>query len=234
MCTFLAISIFLAKISSSSFPHIRKLKDRFLWFSTKEANTTLVYLFISVVMTTSLFLTTSRGGIMSFCAALAIFYLICVICAERRKRNRILLTSLIVLVFMTIMVLWVGPESTVDRFKGLNVIVRKIIHERSILSEIRPQMWKDTMALIRDFPVFGVGLGDYIYIFPKYRTFDLIYGVLRYAHNDYLHLLAEMGTLGGIFLAGFFVWYARKCKQCISLLKKYESKGTGPVRVIRR
>jgi len=116
------------------------------------------------------------------------------------------------------MVLWVGPESTVDRFKGLNVIVRKIIHERSILSEIRPQMWNDTIALIKDFPVLGVGLGDYIYIFPKYRTFDLSRGVLRYAHNDYLHLLVEMGTIGGIFLAGFFVWYVRRFKECLRRL----------------
>ena len=219
MCAFLAIAVFLARISSSSFPHIRKLKDRFLWFSTKEANMTLVYLFISVVMTTALFLTTSRGGIMSFCAALAIFYLICVICAERRKRNRILLTSLIVLAFMVIMILWVGPESTVDRFKGLNIIVRKVIRERSILSEIRPQMWKDTIAFIKDFPVFGVGLGDYIYIYPKYRTFALEWGVLRYAHNDYLHILAEMGTIGGIFLAGFLAWYVRRFKECLRLLK---------------
>ena len=228
MCTFLSIAVFLAKISSSSFAHVRKLKDKFLWFSTKEANMTLVYLFISVVMTTALFLTTSRGGIMSFCAALAIFYLVCVICAERRKRKRILLTSLTVLVFMTIMILWVGPESTVDRFKGLNIIVRKVIHERSILSEIRPQMWKDTIAMIRDFPVFGVGFGDYIYIFPKYRTFALKWGVLRYAHNDYLHFIAEMGTVGAIFLSGFLVWYVRRFKECLSLLT-----GTVPVRVHR-
>jgi len=220
MCTFLAIAVFLAKISSSSFPHIRKLKDKFLWFSTKEANMTLVYLFISIVMTTALFLTTSRGGIMSFCVALVIFYFICVFFSEKRKRNRIVLTSLIVLVLMTIMIIWVGPESTVNRFKGLNVIVRKIIHERSILSEIRPQMWKDTIALIKDFPVFGVGLGDYIYIFPKYRTFALKWGVLRYAHNDYLHFLAEMGITGGIFLAGFFTWYVRRFKECLRLLRE--------------
>jgi O-antigen ligase len=226
MCTFLSIAVFLAKISSSSFAHIRKLKDKFLWFSTKEANTTLVYMFISVVMTTALFLTTSRGGIMSFCASLAVFYLVCVICAERRKRKRILLTSLTVLVFMTIMILWVGPESTVDRFKGLNIIVRKIIHERSILSEIRPQMWKDTIAMIKDFPVFGVGLGDYIYIFPKYRTFALKWGVLRYAHNDYFHFIAEMGAMGGIFLVSFFLWYVKRFKECLKRLK-----GTVPVPV---
>jgi len=222
MCTFLAIAVFLAKILSSSFPYIRKLKDRFLWFSTKEANTTLVYLFISVIMTTGLFLTTSRGGILSFCAALMIFYLICVICTERKKRNRIIITSLAVVALMSTMIIWVGPETTLNRLRGLNMVVRKIIHERSILSEIRPQMWKDTIDLIKYFPVFGVGLGDYIYIYPKYRTFDLIYGVLRYAHNDYLHLIAEMGALGVVFLTGFFVWYTRKFKQCIRLLKNYK------------
>ena len=115
---------------------------------------------------------------------------------------------------MLVMILWVGPEETVDRFKGLNTIVRFFIKERAILSELRPHMWKDTIGFIKDFPVFGVGLGNYVYVFPKYRTFIYYARLLRYAHNDYLHLIAEMGIFGVIFFEEileiiYIVYYVR-------------------------
>ncbi len=220
MCTFLAIANFIARISASSFVYMKKLKEKIVWFSTKEANKMLIYLFFAVVMTTSLFLSTSRGGIMSFCAALSVFYFVSVICAEKKKRIRILSASLLVVVLIVIMALWIGPEETVDRFKMLNKVVRFFIKEKSILSELRPYFWQDTINMIKDFPVFGTGLGTFSYIFQKYRTFTETSGFLRYAHNDYLQLLAEMGALGGTFIIGFFIWYFKRFIECVRELKK--------------
>jgi O-antigen ligase len=218
MCTLLAIAQFLEKIANSSLPHIKKFKDKIIWLSSREANKTLIYLFMAIVMTAALFSTTSRGGIMSFAAALAVFYFICVISASKKKRKRILLASFLVILLMSIMILWIGPEDTVDKFKGINEVIRFFIREKAILSEVRPYMWKDTLGLIRDFPVFGTGLGTYYCIFTKYRTFSDEYGLLRYAHNDYLHLVSEMGVVGGMFILGFFVWYMRRFRECFRLL----------------
>jgi O-antigen ligase len=220
MCTFMAIANFIARISASSFVHMKKLKDKIIWFSTREANKMLIYLFFAVVMTTALFMSTSRGGIMSFCAALAVFYFASVICAERRKRRRILTASVMVIVLIVIMVLWIGPESTVNRFIALKNIVRYFIHEKAILSELRPYFWKDTLVLIKDFPVWGTGLGTYAEIFQKYRTFDEAWGFLRYAHNDYLQFIAETGAFGGVFLIGFLLWYIRRFREGLRKLKE--------------
>ena len=220
MCTFMAIANFIASISSSSFVYMKKFKDKIIWFSTREANKMLIHLFFAVVMTTALFLSTSRGGIMSFCAALSVFYFGSIICAEKKKRIRILSASIMVVVLISIMALWIGPEETVDRFKVLDKIVRFFIKEKAILSELRPYFWKDTLEMIKDYPLTGTGLGTYSYVFQKYRTFSSSWGFLRYAHNDYLQFLAEMGLLGGGFIIGFFIWYFRRFRECLRRLKK--------------
>ncbi|MCK4852266.1 MAG: O-antigen ligase family protein [Candidatus Omnitrophica bacterium] len=220
MCTFLAIAGFMTRISHSSFPHIKRLKDRIVWFSTQEANKTLIYLFFAVVMTSALFLSSSRGGIMSFCAGLAVFYFVCLISAERKKRNRMLLASALVLIFITIMILWVGPEETVDRFRALNRVIRFFVTEKAILSELRPYMWRDTMKLIKDFPGFGTGTGVFSSVFPKYRAFPASFGFLRYAHNDYLQLIAEMGIAGWTVIVVFLGWYFRRFSECLRRLRE--------------
>jgi O-antigen ligase len=220
MCTIFAVANFIARMSGSSFYHLGKIKDKILWYSTREANKALIYLFASIVMATSLFISTSRGGIMSFIAALAVLYFTCVISAGKRKRKRILLATLSVIILAVIMILWIGPEDTVDRFQMLGDMVRFFIKEKSILSELRPHMWKDTFSLIKDYPLFGVGLSNYAYVFPKYRTFFYHARLLRYAHNDYLHFVSEMGVLGLIFIIGFFLWYFKRFKECFRCLRE--------------
>ena len=113
------------------------------------------------------------------------------------------------------MLIWFGPEPIIERFKALHNVIRGFIREPAVLSELRPYIWKDTLTLIKDFPVSGTGLGTYSYIFPKYRTFADTYRFLRYAHNDYLQFVSEMGVVAIVFIAGFFVWYVRKVRKCL-------------------
>lgn len=219
MCVFLAIAVFMEKIRYSSFFYLKKAKEKLIWLSSPEAGKTLIYLFIAIVMVTSLFLSTSRGGILSFSAVFLVFYFTSLISAKKSRRKRIFLAIVLVIMLITIMALWIGPEETINRFKGLNVIVRTFITERSILSEIRPYMWKDTLELIKDYWITGTGIGTYSYVFPKYRTFSIDWGFLRYAHNDYLQFIAEMGSMGFTFIAAFFIWYFRRFKECYRVLK---------------
>ena len=219
MCVFLAVAVFIEKIRYSSFFYLKKAKERLIWLSSPEAGKTLIYLFMVIVMVTSLFLSTSRGGILSFSAAFLVFYFSCLISAKKSRRKRMLLATLLIIMLMIVMALWVGPEETVNRFKGLNIIVRTFINERSILSEIRPYMWKDTVELIKDYWMTGTGIGTYSYVFPTYRTFTADWGFLRYAHNDYLQFIAEMGIMGFVFIAIFLIWYFRRFKECYRMLR---------------
>ncbi len=68
--------------------------------------------------------------------------------------------------------------------------------------------WRSTIAMIRDNPVRGVGLGDFYATMPRYwspsdqRAFVEQNTVTRSAHNDYLEIGAETGIPG---LAAFLL-----------------------------
>jgi O-antigen ligase len=68
-----------------------------------------------------------------------------------------------------------------------------------VAADARAQIWRDTSALVRDYPWFGCGMGTYASCFLRYKTVAPMYTV-DYAHNDYLQVLAETGVFG--FCAG--------------------------------
>jgi tetratricopeptide (TPR) repeat protein/O-antigen ligase len=67
----------------------------------------------------------------------------------------------------------------------------------------RVMLWADTATMIRDFPVWGVGLGAWSTVFPHYQRPMLAGGYFREAHNDYVELVAETGVVG----LGLFAWF---------------------------
>ena len=69
----------------------------------------------------------------------------------------------------------------------------------------RVDLWTDTFKMVRDFPVFGVGLGSWQDLFQRYRGGPWSPTFYREAHNDYLELLAETGALGFSLLGWFFL-----------------------------
>ena len=68
----------------------------------------------------------------------------------------------------------------------------------------RLAIWRDSLDMIQDFPLFGVGLGAWPDLFPRYRRAPWSDMFIREAHNDYVELLAETGCLGFGLLAWFF------------------------------
>ena len=70
---------------------------------------------------------------------------------------------------------------------------------------MRALVWADTLSMIRDFPVWGSGLGAWPELFPRYQRPLWPAPFFREAHNDYLELLAETGLVGFGLLAWFFL-----------------------------
>jgi len=83
---------------------------------------------------------------------------------------------------------------------------------------MRPKIWASTLHLIRDNPVFGVGLGQYVYVSRKYAP-ALENSVARYAerpgvaHSEYLQYAAETGLPATLLILGllaYLIWLAVK------------------------
>ena len=72
--------------------------------------------------------------------------------------------------------------------------------------EGRVENWRDSVPMIADFPLFGVGLSTWGAVFPKYDESFFFGNQARRAHNDYIQILSETGLIGAgfLFLAGFF------------------------------
>jgi O-antigen ligase len=79
---------------------------------------------------------------------------------------------------------------------------------RQIELELRGDLWLAAVQMWRDHFWWGVGPAHYNYRFPAYRS-ERIQMQPDRAHNDYVNLLADWGTVGGLItLAGMAVFGA--------------------------
>ncbi|MBA4372841.1 MAG: hypothetical protein C0402_08240 [Thermodesulfovibrio sp.] len=144
-----------------------------------------------LLMATSIFLSLSRGGILSLCLSLLVFGSVLV-----RKFGEVRKGVFIILLFMLILytVGWFGWEPIFKRFAGIGDAVG--------VSELRRNILNDGMNIIRAFPLTGTGFGSFSDIYPKYSS-SPVHMILEHAHNDYLELLAEGGFIGSLL----FFWF---------------------------
>jgi O-antigen ligase len=139
----------------------------------------------------ALFLSASRGGIVSFVAEMGILALLLVL---RRSGGRHVLAGGVVLLLAFLLVSWLGVRQILERFssmQSLEVSVGK-----------RAAMRHDSWRIFRDHPWTGTGLGTLPIVFPAYES--LYDGkIVNHAHNDYLEMLADTGLMGALCCAWF-------------------------------
>ena len=216
LCAPLAIAAFLGSIAQSSFFRQENLRKKILWFSSSEANKTLLYLFLSVVMAGSLFLSKSRGGIMSFILSMLILFWVVIAKTRKKPKNRLIISIIVTILLIAAMITWLGPEPILKRF---HLLFNKGFFKMEGPIGIRISFYKDTLNIISDFPVLGTGFGTFSNAFPPYRSFIYYNKFLRYTHNDYLQLLSEMGLFGGIFIMLFLAFFIRRYFWVLKRLK---------------
>ncbi len=68
----------------------------------------------------------------------------------------------------------------------------------------RFSMYKSSLAMFRDFPYFGTGLGAVEHSFPFYKRPDFVTdNIVNHVHSDWIELFLQAGLAGGlIYVAG--------------------------------
>jgi O-antigen ligase len=146
---------------------------------------------LALVPTIALFLSASRGGIISFSVELMILLLLLLL---RRIRTKHMLVGGVVVLCSVLAVSWIGVQQVLERFASYKTL--------DVTASKRAAMSVDTWHIFLDHPILGTGLGTLQQVFPAY---DTLYDgkIVNHTHNDYLELLAEAGILGGLCCAGF-------------------------------
>jgi tetratricopeptide (TPR) repeat protein/O-antigen ligase len=144
----------------------------------------------AAVMGAALLLTQSRGGMFS-----ALTGLIVVLALSLYGRT----SKRVPLILGLGIALFVIYASTF----GLDLVVERLaIAIREPFSDLRWTTWSGTLAVAKEAPFLGVGLGAFEDAFRAHQPLAIWSGYLvDYAHNDYLQLLAETGLAGAVILA---------------------------------
>ena len=82
----------------------------------------------------------------------------------------------------------------------------------------RPLVWRDTLHMIVKFPLFGVGVGCWPELFPRYQRPPWIPFFFRETENDYLQFVAETGLFGTLILTWLAVWMLRELRRGTAVL----------------
>jgi len=148
--------------------------------------------FAAAVMTGAVFLSASRGGVLSLAVAATVFCLM-LISSRNAKKNLFPLVLVACIALIGAVVIGIGP--LLSRSAGLASM--------DSAGEYRWDVWKDTARMAGAFPLFGVGLGCFRHVFPIYKTLSAQL-LFTHAENEYLQLLAEAG-IGGLAIGAIFI-----------------------------
>jgi O-antigen ligase len=167
-----------------------------LAFTRKSREKQILFGFFGLIMAVSLFISLSRGGIISFFAGIIIFALF--ISWDRfRAKKRLALVAFIFALF--IYLLYLGIDPIIDRF-----------YKTDLAREDRFAVWSATFNAFKDFYFTGSGLGTFINIFPFYTPQNIDINVIfDHAHSDYLEFILEAGIIGTILLILFLYFFIR-------------------------
>jgi tetratricopeptide (TPR) repeat protein len=162
----------------------------------------------SFMVTGALLLSLSRGAWMGGAIALAVLFALSAKMARaggsaflRQARGRLLRRlGAAGFALVALALLFIGPAGR----QLVDSRLRQTVQSDSGLSG-RLELGAATLAMARDYPVLGVGLGAWPEAFPRYRRAPWTDAMYREAHDDYAQLLAETGTLGFALVAWFLL-----------------------------
>ena len=165
--------------------------------------------FCAVLMASTIFLSGSRGGMISFVLEIAVFAALTLM---QRRNPRVALGMVALCVLVLAFLVFLGKGQVLGRLGNLS-------------PDMRSSITKDCLRMFSHRPVLGWGLGTFPTVYPSYRSFYTNLFVNE-AHNDYAQLLVETGLLG----FGLMLWFLVRLYRCVSpTSRRWEFKWDGAV-----
>lgn len=174
------------------------------YFSFAPVKVRMLKPFVVTVLAASVIFSGSKTGLLTLGALAFIVFFTNV----KRSKNIVLtgffvLTFAIVYPFLSLIRLWFVEiaskyEEKIPQLERISVLLLE--DPSNALSgggSTRGESWEHGISLIRESPIFGVGLGTYADINSK------VFGSRTLAHNTYIQIAAEWGI---ILMSILFIW----------------------------
>ncbi len=161
-----------------------------MMFTKKGVFSKIVYAGISAVLFGALILTFSRGCWLGLMASAAIFVTF--------AAGKLWGLAVIALPFLPMIL----PESIINRFTSIGDM-------KDSSTSYRVYIWMGTLAMIKDFWVSGIGMGQEAFteIYPFYSYNGI---VAPHSHNLFLQILVESGICGIIVFLAIVLLFIKK------------------------
>ena len=189
MCLSVGIGVLIASLSGAkNHSWGQFFRGVIQWVITPKMGLRLLLL----TMVIALVLTRSRMGNSAFFISLLATGVIGLILSKRATRSMVVLIVSLIAIDVFIIGAYVGTQRVVES-----------IGQTTMQGEDRDEVAGYAIAMWKDYPVFGSGLGSFPSVFPRYSGEGTFFSY-THAHNDYLEFAAETGLVG-IALLGLMV-----------------------------
>jgi len=136
--------------------------------------------------------------------------------SEETKRTKILGAALICIILG--MAAYAGLDAVLVRYENITQAVN--------LEKDRIPIWRDAWKMVPGRLIFGDGLGTFQWLFPAYERIEPDTPA-KYAHNDYLQALIEIGIAGLILAIWAFAAAWRAAVRNVKRSKDPLARGIG-------
>jgi O-antigen ligase len=168
----------------------------FVLTSFASGNRKLLAGIAAALMASTIFLSGSRGGMISLVIEIALLF---VAIQAKDKRPRTVWIALLTLAASVAVVYWLEGRDFIQRLISIHSETQAEISGGTRFSIVR-----DGLHMFVRHPISGWGLGTFPVVYPQFRSFYTNF-FINQAHNDYLQLLIETGLLGFLAAAWFLV-----------------------------
>ena len=160
------------------------------YLSSRVAKYVWLFIVIVVIGIATIFISLSRGGMVSMLIA-SVFMILSLVSRPSLKGRGWIMVIMALGAFACI--LFVGFDAVYDRFGTIN---------DPQAYETRWQILKDLVPSFGQFPILGTGLGTHAVVYPMFKQINDTTRY-QYADNEYAQLLEEAGFVGLILLLVF-------------------------------
>lgn len=191
----LGFGLIIHRLSKMNVPRHIGFERRLAYVSESGELGKIVKLaFATALMSATLFISLSRGGMVGFFAAVSVFVLM-----TRTRRS---------LKDKTGLFLWIGLLAVAVVFiASMGAIEARFRAVSNLGKTQRAEVWTDSVKMVKDFPALGTGFGTFKAVYPIYQTRSPRFA-FEHAENDYVEALTDLGITGfGLIMAmlGVFV-----------------------------